>query len=398
MKLYIIAGEASGDLIGGGILAALRAQLGEHLKIAGVGGQAMQAQGLESLFPMEELSVMGLTEILPKVPHFLKRIRETTEAIEAFQPDVVLTIDSPDFCFRVAKSLQKRRVSGARDPLTYHMVAPTVWAWREGRAKKVAKLYDEILCLFPFEPPYFEAEGMQAHFIGHPMMERLQDVETKSFQEKYSDRNFDSSAPKIGVLFGSRKSEVHRMGEIFTEVIEKLSKHYKGKCCVIIPTFLHLREMIEGLLSAHDKTHVCHTFIIDAPEEKYPALKLCDAAIATSGTVGLELSVLGVPHVIGYRVNSLTFQIAKRLIKTEYAHLTNIMLDQGVVPELIQNDCTAGRLIDETKTLLDEPEMRQRQVQASEQIREMLLPPGQGMTSSEMAAQIILQRVSKSAR
>lgn len=165
-KVFLIAGEPSGDTLGASLMEGLSEKLNGNVEYAGVGGQGMAAAGLESLFPMEDLSVMGVFEVLPRLPLLLRRIRETASQVERLQPDVLVTIDSPDFCFRVIKKLKAR---ACKVPVV-HYVAPSVWAWRPGRAKKVACILDHLLCLLPFEPPYFEREGLRATFVGHPVV------------------------------------------------------------------------------------------------------------------------------------------------------------------------------------------------------------------------------------
>ncbi|MCB9973520.1 MAG: lipid-A-disaccharide synthase [Rhodospirillales bacterium] len=375
MKIFLIAGEESGDILGADLMEALkRADQATDFTFRGVGGSRMEAQGLVSLFPMRELSLMGIAEILPKVPHLLGRIRQTADAIEVFQPDILLTIDSPDFCFRVAKEVQKRCMNV---PFKVHYVAPTVWAWRPGRAKKVAALYDAILCLFPFEPPYFEREGMKALFTGHPMSHLLKNIKTAPFLKKY---DLPANALKVGVLFGSRDSEVARMGPVFVEAISRVfsacepasvSAKKNTSKLLICPTLPHLKDKVEDLIRGIEGEKI----IITDPAEKYQAMVACDLAVATSGTVGLELSVLGVPHVIGYKMNPLTYQIGKRLVTTRYAHLGNIILQKPVVPEFIQEECTAERISAALLDLRDDSRKQEAQIDAFRQVQTQIKGP-----------------------
>ena len=272
-SIYIIAGEASGDFIGSQLIRALCAQ-SPDININGIGGGLMHAQGLDSLFPMHELSVMGIGEILPKIPHLLKRINQTVEDIIKKKPDIVITIDAPDFSFRVHKKL--RKALGENAPKLIHYVAPTVWAWRPKRAKKIARFLDGLICLFDFEPDYFTAEGLNAIAVGHPMMESgiIEATPFKIGQE---------NTKKVGLFFGSRVSEINRHADIFIQAAQNI----EGDIEFIIPTLPHIKPLLEEKLSALN--HPCH--VIETPDNKWAVFKGCDAALAVSGTVGLELAL-----------------------------------------------------------------------------------------------------------
>ena len=386
MKIFIIAGEESGDILGADLMAALQKKYKKQdFVFRGVGGTRMKAQGLNSMFPMQDLSLMGIAEILPKVPHLLKRISQTADAIETFQPDILITIDSPDFCFRVAKQVQKQDL---KIPYKVHYVAPTVWAWRPKRAKKVAALYDMIFCLFPFEPDYFRKESMDAEFIGHPMSELLKDITPDSFIKEHQLEEF---SPKIGLLFGSRESEVMRMAETFIKATEQIIKEFENPC-IICPTLPHLRETVEGFTNVYETEFDCRFVLTSDPDEKYQAMSACDIAIATSGTVGLELAVLGVPHVIGYKMNALTYQIGKQLITTQYAHLGNIILQEEVVPEFIQHECTADNIEKSVMEMLQGTMSVSDQIESFNNIREAVKRPD-GASPSECAADILMKKL-----
>ena len=320
-KIFVIAGEASGDMLGAEFLKDLKSQRPD-VQIYGIGGPLMEEQGLTSFFPMEELSLMGIMEILPHIPHLLKRIKQTTEEIKRIQPDMLVTIDAPDFSFRVAKKIKK----SCPDIKRVHYVAPTVWAWRAGRAKKVAKLYDAMLCLFPFEPSYFEKEGMQSYFVGHPVM---QASFLKGRKEKfYAEHGLSAETELLGVFYGSRRSEVARTGDVLTATAKKWLAEKEGRR-IVVPTLKHMVPLLpeeEGWI------------VLEG--QKDDAMIAMDKAIAVSGTIGLELAVASVPHIIGYKANALTIWLIKKLVKTRYAHLANILLNKLVVPEFIQEDCT----------------------------------------------------------
>lgn len=313
-SIYMVAGEISGDVLGGRLMDAMQSQ--GNFTFNGVGGDMMTSQGLKSLFPMNDLSVMGLFEVLPKLPTLIKRINQTVDDIVKHQPDVVVTIDAPDFCKRVVKKARKK----CPNTKFIHYVAPTVWAWRSGRAKVMAELFDGLICLLPFEPQYFEKHGLKAQFCGHPIVEKI----TTEQYERTNDH--------ILILPGSRHGEIARMAPVFADVFKKM------------------REMnpdLEGRIVAlpHLKAEIAEHFfglnvtMID-PNMRYDAFKTAPFALATSGTVGLELAVAQCPHVIAYKMNPLTWWVLNRMAYVKHAHLVNIMEGQDVIPECIQEKCT----------------------------------------------------------
>lgn len=329
LKVFIIAGEASGDILGARLMHAMREQYNGDVEFSGVGGAAMGVQGLDSLFPMQDLSVMGIAEVLPRLPKILRRIAQTVEAVGEQKPDLFISIDSPDFCFRVAKAV---RTKLATPPKMVHYVAPTVWAWRPERAKKVAKLYDGIMCLFPFEPPYFEREGMKAAFVGHPVMESgLTYANDSAFRVHH---NIPANATVMGLLFGSRMGELNRMGPVLRAAARVVAKDDPA-LHIVSPTLPHLKREVRNLLQKMP----CHVHIIDDTAEKYESFRAMNFALATSGTVGLELGVADTPHIIAYRMSPVTWRMIRNKLKVKYAHLVNILLDRPVVPEFIQQNC-----------------------------------------------------------
>ena len=335
--IYLIAGEPSGDFLGAQVMKALKAQTNGDVTFSGIGGPQMEAQGLKSLFPMQELSIMGLAEVLPNLRNILKRIRQTVSDIETKKPDIVLTIDAPDFCFRVVKGVHKKIKA---PPKLIHYVAPSVWAWRAGRAKKLARLYDGLICFFDFEVPYFEKEGLKTTAVGHPVVESgLMEANGKSFRDAHG---ISQDALTIGIFFGSRQGELKRVGPVLVDVMKLMQKPE-----FIVPTLPHLKESIEKMTTdVPAKVHVTTN-----PDEKWSAFKACDMAIAVSGTVGLELAAAGVPHIIAYKMNPLTWEVIRRVIKVKYAHLANIMAGHEIVPEFIQEDCTADKILASLLTL-----------------------------------------------
>lgn len=372
--IYIIAGEASGDFLGAQLIYALKLKNPE-IRFTGVGGQLMKNAGLSSLFPMQELSIMGIIEVVPKIPLMIKRIHQTVLNIEESKPDILITIDAPDFSFRVQKKINKRNNINVKQ---VHYVAPTVWAWKPKRAKKIAKFLDAILCLFDFEPPYFEKEGIKAIAVGHPMIE-TGIVEAKPILIG------QSNTKKIGIFFGSRQGEIKKLSSVLTQSIQKIISNNKD-IELIIPTLPHIRQQIEQITQGIEVP----IHIFDSPKDKWAIFKACDCAIAVSGTVGLELAAADVPHVIAYKVNPITFQILSRVLKTKYAHLANIILQKEIVPEFIQDDCTVENISNAIIGLLKSNEKRQKQLAEFAKVQQKIGYNKKQQRPSDLAADFIL--------
>lgn len=340
MKVYLIAGEASGDVLGSMLMKKIRAT-NPDATFYGIGGALMEREGLTSLFPVHELSIMGLAEVLPRIKHILARIQQTADHIQTLSPDILVTIDAPDFCFRVAKKV--RAASGKR-PVMVHYVAPTVWAWRPKRARKVAALYDGILCLFPFEPPFFQKYNLPAGYVGHPVMEQgYVDADGADIR---NELNIPAEANVLGLFFGSRVGEVERHGAVLRAVAEKIQADYPG-IHFIVPTLPHVSDRVELCLNGISNVHI----VMD-PDRKPQIFSAMTAAVAVSGTVALELSVANVPHVIGYRISPVTYHVLRHMVKVRFAHLANILLNKEAVPEFLQDDFTVENITNALKTLL----------------------------------------------
>lgn len=374
MKIFIVAGEASGDILGARLMAALRMR-SPNISFAGVGGTEMQAQGLNSLFPMQDLSVMGLAEVLPKLPVLMKRIHETADQALAFNPDVLVTIDSPDFSFRVVRRLKKAKP----DFPCLHYVAPSVWAWRPARAAKVARFLDHLLTLLPFEPPYFEKYGLSSTFIGHPVVEKKIDIDADYFYERYG---IDKSSTVISVLPGSRRGEVKKLSPVFAQTMRKVLQD-KPDISIVIPTFPHLRETISAAFEA-EKLKV---FFVDQ-SEKENAFAVSKAALAASGTVSLELAAQNVPHMIAYKLNPITTFVVKFLVKTKFANLINIILQKEVVPEMLLKLCHPENLAKTLLNIVNDHDVAQKQKDSFEECLQVL-GRGAEISPSEKAADVV---------
>jgi lipid-A-disaccharide synthase len=350
LHIMLVAGEPSGDALGAPLMAALRALRGD-VRFSGVGGARMVGEGLESRFPMAELSVMGLTEVVPRIPLVLRRLRELESFARSTQPDAIVTIDSPGFNFRLC-----RRLKRAGLPLI-HYVAPTVWAWRPGRARKVARFLDHLLALFPFEPPYFEREGLGCSFVGHPVVESgAERADGKAFRARHG---IPPEAPLVVVLPGSRRSETSRLLEPFAETLALLTPRFPDLQAVV-PTV----ETVAEEVSRAAKGWPVPTRVLPDFADKFPAMAAADVALAASGTVALELAMTGTPMVIGYRVSAVSAAIARRMIKVPYANLVNLLVGEGVIPELIQERCTPERLAKAVAEILVDPATRAAQTAA----------------------------------
>lgn len=381
MHVYLIAGEASGDLLGARLMQALQAQASSHV-FSGIGGPQMEAAGLASRIPMAELSLMGFVEILPHLPRLLKHIRATVADILAKKPDVVVTIDSPGFNFRIAKALRAHWPKGSTGaPRFVHYVAPSVWAYKPGRAKKLAAVYDDVLTLLPFEPLYFEREGMRAHFVGHPLVEQPPHGDADAFRIRHG---LGTDTPLITVLPGSRKGELERHLPVLRETIALLQEDKPG-LVTLMPAVPHLREDMEKM-TADWPTRL---ILLEQGSGKWGAFAASDVAIAKSGTVTLELALAGTPMVVMYKVHPLSAWLMRRMMLTRYVTLVNILLDREVIPELLQEAATPHRLLAETSSLLQDSAAISTQKSAFSQALKSL-GLGDAVTPSQKAASVLL--------
>ncbi len=370
MRLYVIAGEVSGDRLGGALLEGLH-QLTDDLELHGVGGPLMAAQGLNSQFPMDELSVMGIAEVLPKYRALKRRIRECADEVLRLKPDVLLTIDSPDFCLRVAKL-----VKAQSDIKTIHYVAPSVWAWREGRAAKMARVIDHVLALLPFEPPLMQATGMGCDFVGHPVVSEpvASAHECAQFRKQY-DVGED---PMLLVLPGSRRGEVERLSPIFGAALEMLVRNQPDIKIVLpaaAPVAARVKELVAGwsvpvlVLDPND--------LADAQQQKRAAFGAADLALAASGTVSLELAAAQTPMVIAYDMNWFSRLLIAKMLKVDTVTLVNLVSETRVVPEFLGKDCTPQAISKSLSDVLSQPGL---QMQAMESTMKRLgkgdIPPG----------------------
>ena len=369
MRAFLIAGEPSGDRLGGALIAGLR-ELDPALEIAGIGGESMAAQGLASLFPMSELSLMGIWEILPKYRALKRRIAQTAQAVIAAAPDVLITIDSPDFGLRVAR-LVRAAAPGIR---TVHYVAPSVWAWRPGRAAKMAEVVDHVLAILPFEPPLMHTAGMSCDFVGHPVV--AEPVATPQAAADFRARHgIAADAPLVLCLPGSRQGEVARLAPRFDEALIRLRDgvpEIRGA----LPTVPGVSAMGGQMVKRWPTAPV----VVQDSEDKRAAFAAADLALAASGTVSLELAANRVPMVIGYDMAPLTRALLGMLLKTDTVTLVNLVTDTRAVPEFLGRRCRPDLMAPALLQLLDDPDARDEQLAAMELTMELLgrggEPPG----------------------
>ncbi len=373
--LYLIAGEPSGDLLGGSLMAALKRRTGGAVRFAGIGGPKMIEQGLTPLFPMTDLAVFGLAEILPRLRHLMRRGEETVADIAGLRPAALITIDSPGFTLRVAQRAVRLGVP------RIHYVAPSVWAWKPERAAKIAKYLDHLLALLPFEPPYFETEGLPCSFVGHPAIEG---PAGKGDGAAFRVRHGLAPDRKVVIMLpGSRTGEIDRMLPVFLEALRRL-KQGREPFTVAVPVPDYLVPKVKAGLAGSGM----ETILLTGDAEKFDGFAAAEVALAKSGTVTLELALSGLPAVIAYRVNRISYFIARWLQVGKYIGLPNVILDRPLMPELLQYDCAPDRLAAELACLLDDPAKREAQLAGDAEIRRLLSPAGK--TPSEAAADAVL--------
>jgi lipid-A-disaccharide synthase len=381
-KIFLIATEESGDRLGAHLMKVLRQRLGGAVRFEGVGGQSMAREGLTSLFPIEELSIIGLAAVLKQLPKVLRLIRETVGAVMRAHPDIIVIIDSPDFTHRVARRVR------ARDPAIpiIDYVSPSVWAWRPGRARAMRAYIDHVLALLPFEPEeYRRLRGPPCSYVGHPLTEQLAALRPGAEEQKRRNE----APPVLLVLPGSRRSEIRNHMAVFGETLARLQA---GGIAfeLILPTMPHLVEVVQqGVESWKIAPRV-----VVGEQEKRAAFRIANAALAKSGTVTLELALAGVPMVSAYRTGALEAWILRRAINVKSVILANLVVGENVVPEFLQQDCTPEKLVPALREILGDAPSRRRQVEAFARIDTIMStgnqPPG------VRAADIVLATLRKS--
>lgn len=376
LDLFLVAGEESGDQLGYKLMRALRAQTGGAVVFRGVGGHAMEAEGLQSLFPMSEIAVMGFLPVIRRLPLLLERIRRTAAEVAKNPPDALVIIDSPDFTHRVAR---RARASIPGLPVVDY-VSPTVWAWRPGRARKMRAYVDHVLALLPFEPAaHARLGGPVCTYVGHPLVERLADLRPNAKEAEVRER----APPCLVVLPGSRRSEVERLMDDFGAAVARLVERC-GPLEIVLPAVAHLEDRIRAKAASWPIA----PRIVLGEAEKYAAFRRARAALAASGTVTLELALAQVPMVVAYKVSPIE-TLARFVITASSIVLPNLILDERAIPEFIQEACTPETLCQALAPLVEGGAAREAQARALARLDALMALP-EGETPSGRAARIVI--------
>ncbi|WP_156917819.1 lipid-A-disaccharide synthase [Bradyrhizobium sp. Cp5.3] len=380
-KIFLIATEESGDRLGSALMKVLRQRLGDGVQFEGVGGRTMAREGLNSLFPIEELSIVGFAAVVQQLPKILRLIRETADAVTEAAPDALVIIDSPDFTHRVARRVR------ARNPAIpiVNYVSPSVWAWRPGRARAMLRYVDHVLGLLPFEPEeYRKLRGPPCSYVGHPLIEQLPSLRPNTEEQKRRD----GEPPVLLVLPGSRRSEIRHHLEVFGAALGRLQA--EGRAFeLMLPTMPHLEATVrEGVANWQIKPQ-----IVVGEAERRAAFRIARAALAKSGTVTLELALSGIPMVTAYRVGAVEAFILRRAIQVSSVILANLVIGRDVIPEFLQENCTPEKLAQALEEVLTESPLRRQQVEAFAQL-DTIMSTG-NKSPSVLAADIVLATMRK---
>ncbi len=355
VKFFVIAGESSGDLLGSELIKELKTQYPSAVFV-GVGGKLMQEQGLTSIFPITDLMVMGFVEVLPHLFTILTRIKQTVLAIKNHQPDYLITIDSPDFCFRVVKTIVRQSIFNTIKKV--HLVAPSVWAYRPKRAQKIAKLYNLLLTLLPFEPPYFTKYGLKTVFIGHPLLEKMpskQQIQENNLQFR-KEHNINLQQTILLITPGSRMSEIKYLLPIFIEVINQIWQQKPDLVVVLAVT-----QKTENIIPQMASKIKARCIFIDH-KQKDLAFSASNYALAKSGTNTLEIAMHQTPMVVAYKTNIISYLIIKSLAKIKFANLLNLLQNKEIIPELLQNNCQVNKIFFTLNNLINNNFLAQQQI------------------------------------
>ncbi len=379
LRLFLIAGEHSGDALGGKLIEALRSLSPRPLALAGVGGELMADQGCASLFPLAELAVMSPLDILPRLPSFWRRIQQTVQAAIAFAPDALVILDSPEFTHQVAKRVRRRAPT---IPIIDY-VSPSVWAWRPWRARSMRRYIDHVLAILPFEPEaHRRLGGPPCSYVGHPLVEKLDWIANLHPQALRERLGIASDRAVLVVLPGSRESEVKRLMAPFGDALRRLQQE-AGTFEVILPAVDSVRPLIEqGLAAWPLRPH-----FVSGETDKFSAFKLARAALAASGTATLELALAGTPTVVAYKLDALATRLKFLLIAPSVV-LPNLVLGENVFPELLNADCTGEKLAGALLPLLRGGPERDRQMQGLARVQRLVREEGE--PPSRRAAKIVL--------
>lgn len=382
LNVFVIAGETSGDHLGGALMASLKARTGGRIAFTGVGGEAMQAEGLEPLFPFSDITVMGADAIIRRLPQLLARIRQTADAVVEAKPDALVIIDAPDFTHRVARKVRKRDPS---IPIVDY-VSPTVWVWRPGRAKAMAAYVDRLMAVLPFEPGvHARLGGPPTTYVGHPVLETLLPELPESDHGVQAEK-----PPVLLILPGSRSSEISALLSTFGETVANIAERVEG-VRPVLPAVSHLADRIEAEVADWP----VKPEVVRGREAKLAAFAEARAALAASGTVTLELAVAGIPMAVAYKLDGVARMLRVvnnvfRFVNYTTMVLPNIILEEHAIPDFLEEDVTPEKLADAVVPLLSDTPARRRQIAAFGRL-DALMKLHDGALPSERAAETVLE-------
>ena len=367
-KIFILTGEASGDNLASKVISDLR-KINQNIEYLSVGGEHLQSLGIRSIYDLKEITYLGFTNVILNIFKIKKKINETVKAIIEYNPDILFTVDSPDFTLRVAEKVKKLNSKIK----TVHYVAPQVWVWREGRVKKIKKFIDHILLLFSFEKKYFEKENMSCEFVGHPL---LQNKERSKID---INQLIGKNKALISIFAGSRRSEISILMPILLDFIKLMNTKYTDMTYVFHST----KEYSELIQSYINQSNLNNCEIISDEKIKSHILQKSIFAVAKSGTVSLEICNAKIPSIILYKMNFINFLIIKSLVKTKYANIINFAANNEIIPELLQSNCNSENIFNLVSSFLENPDEMSAQVKKVQAILDKLKISGK---SSELAS------------
>jgi lipid-A-disaccharide synthase len=378
--ILIVAGEASGDLHGANLVREIK-KIDPSISIRGIGGRKMEEAGVDIVMPSSGIAVVGLTEVFSKYSNIIKARREMVHLLESSSPDLLILIDFPGFNINLARSAKHCHV-----PVLYY-ISPQLWAWRSGRAKKIAARVDRMAVILPFEEEFYKKSGVDidVEYVGHPLMDAVPSGLEKETIKK--DLGLENSIV-LGLLPGSRTAEITNLLPSMMQAAEMLASRHPGLKCVLPLASTISRELIDSYIS---KSSIK---IIVPQKDVYSILSICDLALIKSGTATLEAAIMGVPMVVAYRMSPLSFKIAKLVVKVSNASLVNLIAGREIVPELLQNDATPERLVEMASKILDDKFYRNEMINNLEDVRKKL----GGRGASEKTARIAMEMINRSGR
>ena len=397
LRLFIVAGEASGDRLGAGLMTELRACWRGEVRFAGVGGPSMARLGLVSLFPYDDLAIMGLSAVLGRLGRLVAHLRRAQRGVAEFLPDAVVTVDVPGFSLRLARGLRRRGLAGPSTGCRLiHYGMPQSWAWNPAGARRFMRSYDLGMALFSFEVPWFAGDdgGMRCRHVGHPVVGfACGALEKRACAARFRAKHgLSGKGPALGVLFGSRPSEVAWLGKTFIGAAERFARAHPDTILVTVVAG-QVRAEVEALLARSPRLARWVTVFDEG--EHWDALAAMDLALAASGTIALELAARKVPMVVGYRANALNGLLARLLVRVPYANLINLMMDEPIVPEYMQGACRSSPLFDALAEIWEKDALRARQIRAMEQVMEDL-GAGAQRAPARRAAEAVLETITAS--